>query len=77
MCLTELGMKKVETTLGNISVRNNAPSLVVEDENLLNEKFKTEVTAVKIDKKAIKEALKNGEEVIGVRLENSNSLIIK
>ena len=40
MCLSELGMKKVETTLGNITIRNNAPSLVIEDERLVNEKFK-------------------------------------
>lgn len=77
MCLSELGMKKVETTLGNITIRNNAPSLVIEDERLVNEKFKVETTTVKVDKKAIKEAIANGENVLGVRLESSNSLLIK
>ena len=76
-CLQEINMKKVETTLGNISIRNNAPNVVIEDEKMIDERFLNEITTYTINKTLIKEALKNGEYIIGAHLENSKSLQIK
>jgi hypothetical protein len=44
---------------------------------LLPEQFKEPVTTWKIDKNAIKEALKNGETVAGATLLNGTRLSIK
>lgn len=76
-CLKELDLKKVETTLGNISIRNNVPSVIVADPQLIHKKFKTETVIVDVDKKALKEAIKNGETVHGAYLQSSQSLMIK
>lgn len=76
-CLQELDTKKVETTLGNISIRNNAPSVIIEDERMIDERFLDEVTTYTINKTCIKEALKNGEFVAGAYLESTKSLQIK
>ncbi len=76
-CLQEIDIKKVETTLGNISIRNNTPSVVIEDEEMIDERFLNEITSYTINKTAIKEAIKNGECVFGAHLENTKSLQIK
>lgn len=76
-CLQELEMKKVETCLGNISIRNNTPSVVIEDENLLQDRFKEKIETYKVDKNAIKKAINNGEQIIGAHLEVNKSLQIK
>lgn len=78
MCLQETDMKKVETSLGSMTLRKNAASLVIDDESLIDADYKQEVVTVKIDKKAIKEDItKNGVVVAGCHLEASTSLIIK
>lgn len=76
-CLNEADMKKVETSLGNISIRNNAPSVVIEDENMIDERFIDEIITHSINKTLIKEAIKNGEYIIGAKLESNKSLQIK
>ena len=73
--MENLGTKKIETITGSFTVRKNQAALVIEDENLIPGKFKTIET--KIEKKELKEALKKGEEIGGVRLESSQSLLIK
>ena len=71
-------MKKVETKLGNMTVRKNPVSVVIDDESLIDEDYKQEVVTIKIDKKAIKEDItKNGVVVNGCHLEQSTNLIIK
>ena len=78
MCLQEAEMKKVETKLGNMTVRKNPVSIVIDDESLIDADYKQEVVTIKIDKKAIKEDItKNGVVVNGCHLEQSTSLIIK
>ncbi|HCQ6228583.1 TPA: siphovirus Gp157 family protein, partial [Clostridioides difficile] len=53
-CMELLGIKKVETFLGNISIRKSAGSLVIEDEEKIPAIYKTVEQVVKVDKNSIK-----------------------
>ncbi|EGT3917760.1 hypothetical protein C4U10_08050, partial [Clostridioides difficile] len=53
-CMELLGTKKVETVLGNISIRKSAGSLVIEDEEKIPAIYKTVEQVVKVDKNTIK-----------------------
>lgn len=75
--MENLGVKKIETATGTFTIRKNAPALIIEDNRLIPEKFKTIVQETKIEKTEIKKALKDGAEIEGVRLESSQSLLIK
>ncbi|EQE97840.1 siphovirus Gp157 family protein [Clostridioides difficile CD109] len=57
-CMELLGTKKVETVLGNISIRKSAGSLVIEDEEKIPAIYKTVEQVVKVDKNTIKDLLK-------------------
>ncbi|MCE0838032.1 siphovirus Gp157 family protein, partial [Clostridioides difficile] len=52
-CMELLGTKKVETVLGNISIRKSAGSLVIEDEEKIPAIYKTVEQVVKVDKNTI------------------------
>ncbi len=67
-----VGKKKVETISAKVCLtKSEAVNLL--DEEKIDNKFKVEETTIKIDKKAIKEAIKNGEQVEGAELvENTN-----
>lgn len=67
--------KKVETSIFKLGVRKTPAKLIIEDENKINEKFK--VVKFDWDKASMKEALKNGEEIEGVKLEQGESLSIR
>ncbi|PSJ81616.1 siphovirus Gp157 family protein, partial [Clostridioides difficile] len=54
-CMELLGTKKVETILGNISIRKSAGSLVIEDEEKIPAIYKTVEQVVKVDKNIIKD----------------------
>ena len=72
-----LDSKKYHTGIFNISIRKNAASVVIDNEFLVPDKFcKTEVIR-KVDKAALKEKLKAGEVIEGVKLQQSESIIIK
>ena len=72
-----IGMDKVECPLFKVSIRNNAPSVVIEEGLVLPAKFSVTKTVVSPDKKALKEAIEAGEVVEGVSLVRSNTLSIK
>ncbi|WP_131042474.1 siphovirus Gp157 family protein, partial [Clostridioides difficile] len=57
-CMELLGTKKVETVLGNISIRKSAGSLVIEDEEKIPAIYKTVEQVVKVDKNTIKDFIK-------------------
>lgn len=77
-CLNNAGIKKLETALGNITVRVNPKATEILDVGQLPSKYKKEVTEIKIDKKLILEDLKNGIEVEGATLkETTYSIILK
>ena len=72
-----LGTKRLETETGTFTIKNNNPSLVIDDKSLIPEKFITMVQSDKIEKEEIKKAIKSGEEIAGVHLETSQSLLIR
>lgn len=77
-CLNKIGKKKVETTLGTISLRKKPVSLIVENEDLIPAIYKTTKEVVTVDKNTIKDFMKKGHEVEGCRLsEEGYSLAIK
>lgn len=77
-CLERTGKKKVETKLGNISLRKKPVSVIIEDESLVPELYKTVKEVVIVDKNTIKDFLKKGHEIEGCKLSGEDySLIIK
>ncbi|HEM3674152.1 TPA: siphovirus Gp157 family protein [Streptococcus suis] len=68
------GHEKVKTLLFTVSLANNQPSVVV-DEDLLPKKYF--IQTLKPDKTAIKELLKAGKKVKGAVLQKSRSLRIR
>lgn len=76
--MEELGLEKIETELGILTIVKNPASVDVYDENLIADEYKKEEITVSIDKTAIKNAIKEGKEVQGVKLvEDKTSLRIK
>ena len=74
--MTTFGMDKLQAGTFKIGTRKSQ-SLEVLDESLVPEKFKNEVVTIKVDKNAIKDAIKAGEEVDGVKLNDNTNLTIK
>lgn len=72
-----LNVKRIETETGSFTIRNNTPSVIVDNKEIIPAKYKTIVQNEKIEKNEIKKAIKNGEEVAGVHLETSESLLVK
>ena len=75
--LKNMDIKKVETSLGTISLRVNPPSTDIFDESILPKKFFKEKVTYTASKTDIKKALQNGEEVPGARLVVNTNLNIK
>lgn len=77
MCMIANNIKTIETPIGKLSVVNNAESVEIYDESLIDKKFiKTKIEET-ISKTDIKNAIKNGEEVQGARLVRNTRLAIK
>ena len=72
-----LKTKKVQTPTGAFTIRNNTPSLIIDDVNLIPGKFITKVQTDKIEKNEIKKEIKKGIKIPGVHLEASQSLLVK
>ena len=74
---SSLESKKYHTGIFNISIRKNAAAIIIENEFLVPSEFvKTEIIR-KVDKIALKEKLKAGEVIEGVKLQQTESIIIK
>ena len=78
-CMERGGFTKIETQLGTLSIVKNSQSVVIYDENNVPDEYKTKVIEIKVDKTAIKKALKETGEIIpGTRIiDNKTSLRIK
>lgn len=73
--MEKLGLSKVETEIGTLSIAKSPISVEIVDEGKIPNKFKKIVQETKIDKTAIKDYFKEtGEVVEGVRMltENTN-----
>lgn len=75
--MESFGKLEIKNPLLSIKVKENPPSLIVERDDLVPEKFKTKKEVVSVNKNAIKQALKDGEVVDGVKLINTKKLSIK
>lgn len=78
-CMEQNGLKKIETSLGTISIAKNPVSVEIENEEEVPNEFKTIITTTKIDKTKIKDNFKQtGEIPAGVKINTENtSLRIK
>lgn len=73
-CMERAGFKKIETTLGSLSIAKSPISVEIEDEDAVPSEYKKEVVEVKIDKKAIADNFKKtGEIPDGVRINTNNT----
>jgi hypothetical protein len=74
---------KIETDKVRISLRNNAPSVVVYDEKAFLNQYKgnrddlLKYSEPTINKIAVKDALKSGEDIAGATLESKRTVTIK
>lgn len=77
--MERLGLDKIDTGLGTLSIAKNPMSVEIIEEELVPNEFKQEVITIKIDKTAIKEHYKEtGEMVNGVKIiEDKTNLRIK
>lgn len=73
-CMETNGINKIQTDLGALSIAKSPISVEIINEDEVPEKYKTEVTAIKIDKKKIADDFKNTGEVInGVTIHTDNT----
>lgn len=77
--MDRLGIIKMDTELGTLSISKNPMSVEIENEEEIPEEFKQQVITVKIDKTAIKNHFKaTGEIIPGTRIiDDKTSLRIK
>lgn len=77
--MDKLGIAKIETELGILSIAKNPMSVEIENEEEIPAEFKQEIVTTKIDKTAIKNHFKEtGEIVAGTRIvDDKTSLRIK
>ena len=67
--MDRLGITKMDTELGTLSIAKNPMSVEIENEEEIPEEFKQQVITVKIDKTAIKNHFKaTGEIIPGVKI---------
>lgn len=71
------GISKIACPYFEIAIKKNPPSVVIEDEAVIEDKYIVTKTVHQVDKTAIKEALKAGQQVAGARLEQGERLEIK
>lgn len=76
ICIENAGITKVQTALGNISIRKGAGKVNILKGELIPEEFKREVVKIEYDKNSIKAKLKDGEVVEGAELIVENSLVL-
>ena len=70
------GLQKVKRPTITVAIQNNPPSVEIADEKLIPSEFMIPQPA-KIDKKAILERLKNGEEIPGAKLVQGRGVRIR
>lgn len=76
--MEQVGTKKIEDAITKLLVKKNGPSVEIEDESLIPDKYKRSKTTVTVDKKAILEDWKHGTGVTGAKIvDNKTHLEIK
>lgn len=75
-CMQAMKVKKIETHLGNMTVRKGTGKVVVDDPTKIPEEYRVTKVEVKEDKTAIKKAIKDGQEIPGAHLLFEDSLVM-
>lgn len=76
--LEAAGLKKVKGSLLTVAIQKNAPSLNITDESSIDRSyFNTPEPVPVLDKKSLLQAIKDGVEVAGVELKQTESLRIR
>ena len=75
-CMQAMEVKKIETHLGNMTVRKGTGKVVVDDPTKIPEEYRVTKVEVKEDKTAIKKAIKDGQEIPGAHLLFEDSLVM-
>ena len=76
--MQRLEIQKLESELGTLSIAKNPASVEILDESLVPNDYKKEKVTITVDKTAIKNDLKLGKNIQGVRLvEDKTTLKIK
>lgn len=75
--LKVMGLSKVQGNLFTVSIQKNPQSVNILNEDLIPEQFKEVVTTTKIDRKELLAALKEGQEIEGAEIKQTESLRIR
>lgn len=78
-CLTAAGKEKLSTARVVVAIRKNPQRIEVIDEHNIPSEFFNEPKTIPatIDRRALLEALKQGRQIIGARIEQSTRLVIE
>ncbi|MBE0436470.1 MAG: siphovirus Gp157 family protein [Methylomicrobium sp.] len=71
------GITKIECPYFKLAIQKNPPAVAILNEDAIPSEFKEQVITWKIDKTAIKEAIKAGQKVPGAELVNGTRLAIR
>ena len=74
--MQQFDLDVIETPISKITFRSSQ-SIEIIDETLIDKKYKTQVITTKVDKLAIKKAIKHGESVNGATMIENKNLQIK
>lgn len=75
--MKKLELDKIETPVYKVRIQKNPPSVSIIDENKIPDKYKERIIQTKIDKKAILKDVKDGKEIEGVEITQSEGIRIK
>lgn len=75
--LEAAGITRIDSPWFRLAIQQNPAAVEITDAGLLPPGFKTSVTEVKIDKAAIREALRDGAEVPGAQLTRATRLVVR
>ena len=76
--MEQMDLKKLETPIGNITIRKGVSTLKIDDESKLLDKYIEIVQTYKVNKDLIKSDLKSGQVVEGAYMtEPGTTLMIK
>lgn len=77
-CMENSDIKKIETALGNMTVRKGVSTLKIDNEDKLPDKYIEVIQTYKVDKDLVKKDLKSGQAIEGAYMtEPKNTLMIK
>lgn len=77
-CMENGDIKKIETAIGNMTVRKGVSTLRIDDESKLPDKYLEIIQTYKVDKDLLKKDIKAGQVIDGAYMtEPKNTLMIK